>query len=457
MSANWGVAFLLAVWLAAAGVAVLARRRAPAGGTGLVLAYLVGLWLLHWPAAAIYVLPDYSNFDELVVEAGLRESVYAVVGLAVGVAVVAPFLCRRLAAITGPGPARTPDRRLAPAYAVTGLGAYLLLLPLFGRVPTLNALVAAMWSLLVVGLGLGCWHAWRRRRRVAMVMWLAAASVLPFFTIVAAGFLGYGTSALLIVLALLASFVRWRPWICVAAFAVIYLALSFYVTYMRDRAEIRSVVWGGEAAGARIEQLSRTVRDLEWFDVGDPEHLLRIDERLNQNVLVGLAVSQLQSGMLSYAAGETLWQAAIAVVPRVIWPGKPVVAGSMELVSTYTGMQFAEGTSVGVGQVLEFYINFGTPGVFLGFVLLGAVLTIVDSAAAVRLVRGNWHAFTLWYLPGIALLQPGGSLVEVTSSAGAAMVVAWVIGRSAVRPAAGAGPAIRSSLTVRDVDRAGLG
>ncbi len=47
-------------------------------------------------------------------------------------------------------------------------------------------------------------------------------------------------------------------------------------------------------------------------------------------------------------------------IPRALWPNKPVVGGSGDLVSTYTGIRFADGTSVGIGQVLESFVNFGT-------------------------------------------------------------------------------------------------
>lgn len=420
---------MLLIWMAPAGLAVFVRRRAEAGSAGLVIAYLTSLWLLHWPAAAIYVIPSYSNFDPVVVEDGFRQSIYAVVGFTLGVVGVAPFLAGLLPVVSRGGEKRVPEARLAVVYVVIGLVAYLLLLVVVGQVPTLTALVAAVWNFVVVGLGLGCWHAWRRRRRFALLLWLAAAAGLPFLTILSAGFLGYGISALLAVLALLASSVRWRPRVIAVGLLLIYLGFSFYVTYMRDRREIRAVVWGGEGAGARVEQLYGTLSTLEWFDPSNAEHLLRIDERLNQNFLVGMAVSGVESGAQQLAWGETLWQAIIALIPRVLWPEKPVVAGSMGLVSVYTGIRFAEGTSVGLGQVLEFYINFGALGIFLGFVILGTVIALVDTAAALRLVQGDWQAFALWYLVGIALLQAGGSLVEVTSSAGAAIVVAMLVNR----------------------------
>jgi hypothetical protein len=104
------------------------------------------------------------------------------------------------------------------------------------------------------------------------------------------------------------------------------------------------------------------------------------------------------------------------MVPRALWPEKDVSAGSGDLVSYYTGMQFDEDTSVGIGSVMEFYVNFGLPGVFGGFILLGVVVLVFDERAGAHLRNGDVRTACLWYLPGISLLQVGGSLVDVTAT-----------------------------------------
>src|SRR5262249_30725008 len=136
----------------------------------------------------------------------------------------------------------------------------------------------------------------------------------------------------------------------------------------------------------------------------------------------------------AFANGETILEAVLAPIPRALWPDKPSAAGSGDLVTRFTGVPFAEGTSVGIGQVMELYVNFATPGVFVGFIVLGAVLAYVDAKAAHYRDVGDWHRFTLWFLPGLSLLQLGGSLVEVTSSAAAAVAVALLLNRFAPKP-----------------------
>jgi hypothetical protein len=109
-----------------------------------------------------------------------------------------------------------------------------------------------------------------------------------------------------------------------------------------------------------------------------------------------------------------------------LWPDKTITAGSGTVVSQYTGVQYAAGTSVGIGHVMEFYINFGAWGVIIGFAFMGALVTLLDSFAAQRLANGDLHGFVLWYLPGISLLQVGGSMIEVTTSAVASLFVAMM-------------------------------
>ena len=78
---------------------------------------------------------------------------------------------------------------------------------------------------------------------------------------------------------------------------------------------------------------------------------------------------------------------------------------------------------------MEFYANFGTVGVFFGFLVMGVLVTAVDWQAAERLARSDLHGFVLWFLPGIALLQVAGQLVELTASAAASLIIAMLVNK----------------------------
>jgi hypothetical protein len=415
---------LLLIWLAAAAAMALGRWWRKTPGTGLVLAYLLNLWIIHWVAPALYLMPSYQSFDQRIVESGLEQSVYAAVAFAFSSLLLTPFLLN-FGILPRPKAPLHIDTNLPNAYIALGAGSYAIMSMGIGALPSATAVFSTGQQLVVVGLALCCWQAWRTRSNGTLVLWLGVTLLLPFVTIVTRGFIGYGAVAALTVFIFISGFLRPRPVVLAGGILLGYLGLSVFVTYMRDRQEIRQTVWGGQPMQVRLSQLEATVSRFEWFDLSNADHLHAVDGRLNQSYLAGLAVSRL-SAIGGYAGGETFWEALLALVPRAIWPDKPVEAGSGLMVSEYTGLRFASGISVGIGQVMEFYVNFGTLGVVLGFLLMGVLVTTLDLAAAERLAVHDLHGFVLWFLPGISLLQVGGSLVEVTGSAAASVFVAVI-------------------------------
>ena len=418
-------------WLMlATAVALFIRHWRDRAGVGVLLTFVVSFSVLHWLAPVMYLLPWYTVSGMDLVADGLREATVAMIAVAVGAEVMLFVLGRRRSLRATES--RMPNDRVVDPRAVKlflGAGAllYVGLFPIAGSLPSVQALLATGSTVIIAALGMKCWNAWQTGRRSALLGWLALTLVLPLITVVTQGFLGYGFAASVTVLAFVASFYRPRWRVILVGVALGYLGLSIYVTYMRDRNEIRAVVWGGAGLGDRTDRLTATISGIEWFDIHDERHLARIDDRLNQDYLVGAAMAHLDSGRVPFAKGGTFIDAALGVIPRALWPNKPNVGGSGDLVTTYTGIRFAEGTSVGIGQLMECYINFGTAGVAGGFFLIGALLVLVDRSAFNALDRGDIKHFALWYVSGLSLLQVGGSLVEVTSTAAAGALMAVLL------------------------------
>lgn len=428
------------VWLVAALYLVMKYWRR-GQSVGLTITYVISFGSIHWLAAVLYLLPWYDTRSVNLVAAGMKQSAIAMAALAIGAEIASQFIhaweVRRL-------PERQPTTRREPEaavvtrvspvsatwYLVAGLLLYGVVFPFAGRLPTLTALVSTGSAVTVVGVALKCWNAWQIGARQRVWMWLAIASLLPFITIATQGFLGYGMAALVTIYSFVAVIhgPRWK--VLLVSVVLGYLGLSVYVTYMRDRGEIRETVWSGSTLSDRFRKVRESLANFEWFDAKNVEHLKRIDGRMNQDWLVGASVAHLGAGNIPFALGSTYRDAVLAVVPRAFWPEKPVSAGSGDLVATYTGYKFAEGTSVGIGQVMECYINFGTPGVIIGFLVIGGLMTLIDRRAVVALSAGDTARFALWYLPGLSLLNVGGSFVEVSSTAGAGLVMAVFLNRS---------------------------
>ena len=407
---------LIAIWIVAAAAFVLWRWHL-GRGMGLAVAFVVSLSSLHFLAATLYVLPWYGGLDRDYIQSGLFIALEGLVGFAIGAVVMSLVLQSEAA----PHPEESePQAQQGLIYIATGLALYTVVRTTVSGIPSIGAIAGAGSSLVVFGLCLQCWQVPRRRQ----VMWLAASGLLPFITILTQGYLSYGIAALVVIFAFVAENARPRWALIVGGLVVGYITMSFYVTYMRDRTEIREAVWNGADADERVRLIGRTLSTIEPFDPLNSAHLARVDDRLNQDYLVGRAEAWLGQRYAPFGHGSTLADAALALVPRVLWPDKPMSAGSGDLVSRYTGMQFGADTSVGIGQVMELYVNFGSQGVWIGMAVIGALVILIDERGASALAHGDVRRSCLWFVPGLSLLQVGGSLVDVSLTAGAGLAVA---------------------------------
>src|SRR5579862_2378138 len=246
----------LPLWVAlfmALSLYLVVRHWRDESGVGLMLAYVVSFGVLHGLTPILYLLPWYWNARLPLTEIGLHESTFALLALAIG-AEIATFVTRPqvmpVAVLPSPDhpfpplPAPTPvDPRVVTALVAIGLVMYAVVLPLAGYVPSLTAVASAGSTLALAGVALKCWNAWEMGRPRVVLAWLAVCGVLPWVTVITQGFLGFGFAALLVELSFVAGFYRPRWKFVAASLVIAYLGLSTYVTYMRDRREIRAVVW----------------------------------------------------------------------------------------------------------------------------------------------------------------------------------------------------------------------
>jgi len=73
--------------------------------------------------------------------------------------------------------------------------------------------------------------------------------------------------------------------------------------------------------------------------------------------------------------------------------------------------------------VFEFYVNFGYPGVFFGFVVLGFILRRLDIAAFRSLRAESLGSFAQYQLMGVILLGSLADLFFLVTSIAVALLV----------------------------------
>ena len=411
---------LLVIFLIACVVTVLLLRYLLKGGrgqthTGLTLTYLLtGFWMNYWFPVAAYLVPGYCGvFPEYMVP-GARETLYAFLGFAAGVF----FLPKLFGVLPSPAKGSAPAVPANLRYGLLVLGVlFAIALRFTANVKGVQAVLSSGQQLLVVAVVLSIWEAARKKRSKGVGFWLALSLAFPFITVVHDGFLLAGILSLAPVAVFATACIRRRNYfkLAIIGAAGCYLGLSLFVNYMRDRVEIRASVWGGDRFSGRVQRFAQIFDHFEWFSPANPKHLDPIAARMNAAWLVGAGVTYMENTK-QWARGETLKYAAVAFVPRLLWRNKPA-AGGNDIATRYTGLQFSEGTSVGIGQVMELYVNYGSWLVLFGFALFGGLAAYLDIAARKGLQTGNFNRFTTCYVIGLALINEGSLIALTVSSA----------------------------------------
>jgi hypothetical protein len=384
---------------------------------GLPIAYLFSLLLIHVPGAYVYLVSDFDflSFSDYV-ETGIGFTAIGSVSFVAGV-----WAVRQSSTRSPPNMTQVDERRFS-LFCLIGGWLFTYGLSSLHYISSLGAAVDKAAPIWMLGVMLGLRSAVKHSNLIMVGSWLAALAVYPVLMLLLGGFLSYGSGATIIVVSILAISVETGWKVIIGSIVGVFLGLNVFVNYFAHRDVVREEVWGGAPLSDRVDATLDIFRDFEWFDSRNARQVKAIDDRLNQNFFSGLAAARIEQGTVDYLYGRSLWEGLIALVPRALWPEKPVVAGSPKIVSEMTGLELNENTSFGVGNVMEFQINFGIPGLVVGFFLLGFLLRALDRHAAVSLRRANFGSAIVSFLVAVALIQPNGSLVELTGGGAAALV-----------------------------------
>lgn len=397
---------------------------------GLPIVYAFGLSMIHLIGACAYGYDYYSpnseyllqgGFSIKVTHAGMWMSTLGFGAYVLGVMICPLFFTK--------DPVATQTGQLDPQVTtklpgtlfILSLAFFFVIAPITKRIPSVSALGAGGINFSVVAVFLFCHLAYQRRDFLNFKKWMLGTAGFPLLTVVTMGFMSYGIAAAVAIWMLVLRFFRPR-WLSVGVLVVVlYCGMTAFVNWMAYRDYIRR-----SYVSDRFSKVMTMAENFEVFDPYKQKHLEALDSRLNQNDFVGKAM--FWTGVRRpFADGSTIWVGLTAWIPRILWPGKPVLGGSGNMVTNYTGQELSETTSFGVGQVLEFYVNFGTTSVVFGFLIFGVGLAFIDQRAAFYLTHGDYWNLSRWMLPALGLIQPGGSLGEVVSALAANSVLVWLM------------------------------
>lgn len=417
---------VLAIWIAAIAVVFYFAWSLKTPPCGLALGYWAQMFSQYWLGAFLVALQGIHNDNNWATYIGFQESAYAVVGHVLGFAIAYVIMRDRSLAPVPPLPA-TDVNRVANTYIIVGIVSNLVVAEFItSYVGGVDAVLTSGASVTLAGFFVRWWSAWNNGKRGSILVVMGAFALVPLLFLFVQGFMSFGVASVLTFGSCVITYFRPR-WLSVLVSAgCILIALTIFPVYMKVRTDIRRSVWGGDDYTERIGTIYTLFSNSEWsmFDVQREEHAASVDGRLNQGWLVGKAVLRLKSGAIDYARGQTIVDAVLAVIPRVIWPDKPFYSGSGTLAARYTGMEFSAGTSVGIGHIFELYINFGSDGVFIGSALLGLFLGIIDFRCGQLLQANRLDSFVLLFVCGIAFQNVLGNLpVLVSSIAGSVVLV----------------------------------
>jgi len=418
---------LLLAWLGLL-TALLVFSVGQRGRGALTLAYFLSLSLIHVPGVLAFAAPgpEVSGREDTVL--GFQLTLLGMGAYVAGTLLANHVYWRRPSRVP-PDPrvqARTYERMGVRSIWV-GAVCFFGLAPIASKIPSMTSLCSVMGALLILGLWLRLYGAGLVNDRAKRLQTLALLPMLPIATMLSNGIINYGVNWAIGVVAFLYVTARRRLAFIIAAPVVVVLGLSFFVVYMGERDGIRDTVWGRDAGVVeRIQSASSIVSNFRLMDLQRPVDRGALAGRLNFNTFLGIGYRRHQQGRNELKYGGTV--NVLALIPRAIWRDKPIVGGGGDLVTEFTGIWFDKSKiSVGTGQALEFYMNFGVVGIVVGFLLTGFLFMWLDNGIAVALKACDFRRLVLLSMPGLNLSAPGGNLLETMVAVAAAIVASHLL------------------------------
>jgi hypothetical protein len=250
-----------------------------------------------------------------------------------------------------------------------------------GATTTVGGVFQFLVSLQWFGVGLLTVLARRRElsgiHKVAFAIGFAGASAFA---------LAGGSVAPLVMFFVVAGFGLWigRPaiekrWVIAGV-----VALLVAVTFRGVAIDFRKAAWFGNRQFSAQERFSLMI-DLVSQNISDrglPQTILHGFEKTVQrsaNMDLFADVVRRTPDQIPYWNGETYYSLAGLAIPRFLWPNKPTKELGQAFGHRYGILHWSNlSTAINFPFLVEFYANFGTPGVIFGMLIVGIIYRCLD-------------------------------------------------------------------------------
>jgi hypothetical protein len=236
-------------------------------------------------------------------------------------------------------------------------------------------------------------------QKIAFVVGFAGASVIA---------LAGGSVAPLVMFFIVLGFALWigRPaigkrWVIVGIVAVLVAA-----TFRGVAIDFRKTVWFGQEQfsteqrfGLMIELVNKEIEDRGV--TGTVLHGIEKTVQRSANMDLFADVVRRTPDRIPYWNGDTYSSLVGLAIPRFLWPDKPVKELGQAFGHRYGFLHRSNlSTSINFPFLVEFYANFGPPGVVIGMFLVGLIYRCLDGFV------NRPGQSTIRSLMGVVLLLP---------------------------------------------------
>ena len=212
-----------------------------------------------------------------------------------------------------------------------------------------------------------------------------------------------------------------------APVATLLLATPFITAWLDTRNLIREGTLEGYSL---LNQAAVFFREyVVNLDYPSPTSIMRtIVERVDMTDILAAQV-RYQPDYEPYAFGETIYSSFYTLIPRFLWPDKPIVAGGSEFVARFTGLYRAadDATSVGLPYPFELFANGGWFFVVLGLGVIGYIGARLELGLFRR--AKSLGAFWARGLVTIVICEGGQRTDVILPALVASALAAYVLGK----------------------------